>query len=162
LARQFRSSFIESQQGYRVGQLKETFSFIEEKDLPPGFLNIRNKDYHEELPALKRHETIIYYKREVSLFAQSNLEERRRKELTTIFRLNIQRFLLKASNPYLPDLTLDPETLQLVEGILPKVYHLNIIIRNTYIKPYAKEQSEIKKFRVVVDKTGIKRVEQVN
>lgn len=154
------STEIRSPKGLKIGKLKENFAFIESKQLPPGFWKIRNTHFHEELQALQRQETIIQYKREMML-KPIPPGERRRRELTTIFRLNIHRFLQKASDAFQSNLTLDPYTREISERILPKVYHLNLIIRNTFLKNDLTEKIEIKTFRVVVDKAGIKRVEHI-
>lgn len=151
---------IRSPKGVKIGKLTENFTFIDPKQLPPGFLKIRNHDFHEELQALQRHETIIQYKREMVLNSPSSTGGRRR-ELTAIFRLNIHRFLEKASNPFQENLSLDSYTRGITEKKLPKVYHLNLIIRNTYQQSDFTPKVEIKTFRVVVDKSGIKRVEHI-
>lgn len=155
------STEIYSPTGFKVGHLTENFAFINSDQLPPDFLKIRNYRFHEELQALHRHESIIQYKREVTLYSPKKTTESIRDGLTTIFRLNIHNFLLRASNALQPNLALNPETQDIQERLLPKVYHLNIIIRNTYLQTNLTLKSEIKKFRVVVDKIGIKRVEQV-
>lgn len=154
------STEIRSPKGHRVGKLNESFSFIEEHQLPSGFAEIRNREFHEELQALQRPETIIQYKREVILH-YSPLLKGRRRELTTFFRFNIHRFLLKASDALQPYALLDSQTKEIKTLYLPKIYHLNLIIRNTYLKSNLKTKIEIKKFRVILDKNGIKRVEQV-
>ena len=154
------STEIQSPKGIKIGKLKENFAFIEPKQLPPGFLNIRNHHFNEELQALQRHEKIIQYKREMILNPARSTENRRR-ELTTIFRLNIHRFLQNASNAFQFNLTLDSYTQEISERLLPKVYHLNLIIRNTYLQDDLISKEEIKTFRVVVDKVGIKRVEHL-
>ncbi|MBA3721793.1 MAG: hypothetical protein H0W88_05270 [Parachlamydiaceae bacterium] len=154
------STKITNRKGRIIGKLNENFSYFTEKQTPPEFLKMRNQDFINELHGLKRQETIIHYKREVTLFRQPHLG-RRRRELTTIFRLNIHKFLEKANNALQPNLILNPETLDIIERVLPKIYHLNIIIQNTYRKASLKEKIEIRKFRVVVDKFGIKRVEQI-
>jgi hypothetical protein len=154
------STEIRSPNGLKIGKLTESFAFIKPKQLPPGFLKIRNRHFHEELQALQRHETIIQYKRELTL-TPPILENTRRCELTMIFRLNVHRFLQKASDPFQTNLTLDSYTQEISERLLPKVYHLNLIIRNTYLQADLTSKEEIKTFRVVVDKSGIKRVEHI-
>lgn len=156
------STEIKSPKGFKIGRLSENFSFIEPEDLPKGFLHIRNHQFHDELEAMKRYETIIHYKREVLLNKQKNNQEDRRKELTAIFRFNVSHFLEKAGNPVQPILSIDPYTQEITEKMLPKVYHLNIIIQNTFLDLNGETESEIKLFRVVVDKHGIKRVEHLN
>lgn len=156
------STEIISPKGYRVGKINESFNFITEEQLPDGFQQIRNNDFNEELQALIRRESIIQYKREVTLYSHSALRGERRRELSTIFRLNVHHFLQKASNAFQLSLCLDPYTHAIRKQLLPRVYHLNIIIRNTIIQPHIIQKSEINKFRVVVDKNGIKRVEQID
>ncbi|MCE2983028.1 MAG: hypothetical protein LW832_05625 [Parachlamydia sp.] len=144
-----------------IGRLTENCALIEPYQLPPGFLDIRNHYFHEELQALHRHETILQYKKEVTLYSQAEIHKMSRRELTMIFRLNIHYFLQKASNALEPYLSIDTRTKDIHEKLLPKVYHLNIIIRNSYLRPDLSFKSEIKKFRVVIDKAGIKRVEEI-
>jgi hypothetical protein len=56
---------------------------------------------------------------------------------------------------------LDTYTQEISERLLPKVYHLNLIIRNSYLQEDLSQKTEIKAYRVIVDKNGIKRVEQI-
>lgn len=148
---------IETPKGEPLGEIKEYFSFIDEKIVPPNILAIRSSDFHEELPALKRHESIMEYKRDVQLYHHPNKADTRLSDLVTIFRFNVHRFIQKANDSLQTYLSLDKKNLTLVHEYLPKVYHLNIIIRSTY----QNKEEEIDKFRVVVDKTGIKRVEKI-
>lgn len=154
------STEIKSPRSIKIGRLTENFSFIDSAKLPKEITKIRNFQFNEELQALQRHDSIIYYKREITLMQQLP-EEARRHELTMVFRLNIERMIRDASDALQPHLQLDDYTHEISERLLPKVYHLNLIIRNSFIDLNHKEQSEIKKYRVVVDKSGIKRVEQI-
>jgi hypothetical protein len=153
---------IKSPKGHPVGLLTENFAFIDKIQLNPNFLKLRNKGFHEELEAMQRPETIMQYKRQVTLYSQPPpLATGRRQELTTTFRFNIHRFLEKANDALQLTLQLNPETRDVKKNLLPKVYHLNIIIQNIYLKSNLEQKKEIKKFRVIVDKNGIKRVEQI-
>jgi hypothetical protein len=155
------STQVINPKGVKIGRINESFAFIKSQQLPEGFLSIRNRHFHEELQALHRHESIIQYKREVTLRNIQKGSLDRRRELTTIFRLNTRHFLDKASNAFQNCFTLDSNTNEIQEKLLPKVYHLNIIIRNTYLQKNIKPTSEIQTFRVVIDKTGIKRIEHI-
>jgi hypothetical protein len=154
------STEIKNRRGKIIGKLNENFSIIEESKLSSEILKIRTQDFHGELPKLRRQETIILYKKEVVLY-QPGISESRRRELTTIFRFNIHQFLQKANNALQPHLVLNPDNLEIVERLLPKVYHINLIIHQTHLKSSQKMKTAIKKFRVVIDKFGIKRVEQI-
>lgn len=155
------STEITNSKGFKVGKLTENFAFINSKQLPHGFLKIRSHRFHEELQALHRHETIIQYKREMTLTLPHPSNEARRRAITAIFRFNIHRFLQKASNVVQTNLTLDTYTQEISERLLPKVYHLNLIIRNSFLQEDLKLKTEIKTYRVIVDKNGIKRVEYI-
>ncbi len=152
---------ITSFKGYKLGKLSENVVFIKASDLPYGFQKIRNHQFHEELQALHRHETILQYKREVTLTRPILPAEARRRAVTVIFRLNVHRFLQKASNPFQSNLTFDTYTHEISERLLPKVYHLNLIIRDTSLQEDLQLKTTIRTYRVVIDKKGIKRVEKV-
>lgn len=155
------STHITNPRGKKVGKINESFAFIKSQQLPEGFLHIRNHYFHEELQALHRHESIIQYKREVTLRNIHKGGEGRRRELTTIFRLNVRHFVDKASNPFQNGLILDSYTNEILDKQLPKVYHLNIIIRNTLLEKDKEPSTELQTYRVVIDKAGIKRIELI-
>ncbi len=155
------STQIFNAKGSKIGNLAENFTFLKPSQLPPGFIEIRKFQFHEELPDLERHETIIQYKREVTLFHQKINAESRRRELSTIFRFNLQRLLLKANDPLIPFYRFDPFSHEIQEIFLPKVYHLNLIIRNLSQGADLNAKSEIKLYRFVMDKQGIIRLDQL-
>lgn len=145
----------------KVGSLTENFTFMDVNQLPKPILKIRNHRFHEELQALHRHETIIQYKREITLNPAVLKREERRKAVTIIFRLNIHRFLQKTSNSLQTHMAFDTYTHEISEKLLPKVYHLNLIIQDSWMQEDMNLKTEIKAYRVVVDKNGIKRVEHI-
>lgn len=142
-----------------IGIIKETFSFINESKVSQEIREARNVDFHEVLENFQRPETVLFYKRTVEI---NNLRKRqaRRYGLNIIFRFNIHRFLRKAGNPSETYYRLDPESLKLQSLKLPKVYHLDLIIRNISEDQTAIPRIEIKKLRIIIDKNGIKRIEQ--
>lgn len=153
------TTVISSENQKRVwGSLKEWFSFIPSNNLPDEITSVRNKEFHNVLEEIKRPEQIIYYKKIMRISALRP-KEARRSSLNVIFRFNIYHFLSKASEPYENHVTLDPETHKFIETRLPKVYHLNIIMKNTYQETNGDHKVELKKFRIIIDKNGIKRIE---
>lgn len=147
-------------ESYKLGVIKETFSFIDENQLSPDIRNARNKEFHEVLETFQRPEEVLFYKRTVEI---TNLQGRegRRHGLNIIFRFNIHRFLRKASNPVEMYYTLDSKTKKLLSMRLPKVYHLDMIIKNFGSSHTGQATTELKKLRIVIDKNGIKRIEQL-
>ena len=144
-----------------IGEINESFNYLNPNKLPSDIIKVRNREFHTELDRFERPETVLCYKKQVKIHSKDYHPNARRFELNTIFRLNIHRFLEKASEPYTSHLQLNTETGVLAYTRLPKVYHLNIIQRNTYTDANGKLVSYLKKFRLIVDKDGIKRVERV-
>jgi len=145
---------------YSLGNIKESFSFINEKMLPKEIINIRNREFHAVLEEFKRPERVIYYKKEV-LLNHTQTEDIRRRNFNMITRFNIGEFLKKADDPLHPYIELDPNTEKLINKKLPKVYHINIIMRNYFLDTNQDTIVETKKFRLILDKNGIKRVEHL-
>jgi hypothetical protein len=145
-----------------IGNLSEFFSYLDESKIPPVIDKIRNTEFHNELIHMKRHETVIFYKKSFKILPKERSVISRRHEINTIFRFNIHRFLEKASNSFETTPILDPATGRIEEKVLPKVYHLNMIIKNTVIYPSQPPHVDYLKFRVVIDKNGIKRIEQIS
>lgn len=146
---------------HNIGIVRETFSFISENKVSQEIQKARNVDFHEVIKNFQRPEAVLFYKRTVEI---NNLRGRqaRRYGLNIIFRFNIHRFLRKAGNPSETYYRLDPETLELQSLKLPKVYHLDLIIRNITERKNAEPFIELKKLRIIIDKNGIKRIEQLS
>lgn len=141
-----------------LGKLGESVSFVKEDKLPKEIKQIRAKDFHKVLIEFQRPEQAIYYKRRITLFGKKNS---RRSALNTVFRFNIEEFLKKADDPYHTYLHFNASTQKFDHFRLPKVYHINVIMRTTYRQSDFSQVVELKKFRLIVDKNGIKRVEQI-
>lgn len=153
----FRTFIYDRQGNYILGRLSESFSFLSKKELPREVLNVREQHVKSVLDEIKRPERVLYYKRELKLDTDQSLN--------SLFRFNIHQFLEKAGNPQVSYVNLNPESLELEEKTLPKVYHLNLLLATTYNRKTAKGKiglpgpDELRKFRIIIDKNGIKRVE---
>lgn len=141
---------------YTIGKQKDFFSFIKQEQMDKEIASIRNSEFHEVLDQFQRPEHIIYYKNQVELNPMIDDEG-----LNLVFRLNIHSFIAKAGNSSRAFMTLDRQTGGILMRPLPKVYHINIVLKNRYFESDQTEKTEIKKFRLVVDGNGIKRVQQV-
>lgn len=145
----------------RLGVLKEFVSFLDSHHLPPEIEAMRNEEFHTVLDEFKRPEFVVHHRMEVEVSSIENHSDARRKDLTSIFRLNIFDFLRKASDVYTRYTTLDKQTNELVQLELPKTYHINIIAKNEYIGPNEEIKTDWYKYRLVVNKEGILRVEHL-
>jgi len=151
---------IYSPENTPLGELRESFSFIKNENLPEEIDKVRNKGFHTHFETLHRHETIIYYKREVKLFENLKNSDLRH-ELNMIFRYNIHRYLQKASDPIQYQSIIDENNFDLIKQKLPKLYHLNIVMKQSFSITNEKKEFKIKKFRVILDKRGIKEIENL-
>lgn len=150
---------IFSQHDKPIGILAESVSFIPQDHMPSRILKIRNQDSNDNLDKIQRHEAILFYKREVKFYYNKQRETARRHHINTIFRFNLRRFLDKASDPTTQRLDLDPKTLELIRKEMPKIYHITILLKSIHTEANGEESREVQKYRIIVDKTGIKRVE---
>lgn len=144
-----------------LGYLKEYFTFIDSDKIPAEISENRNRYFHKVLESVKRPEQVIYYKKTVSLEQKPGILEERFYGYNIIFRFNIQPFLTKAEDPIQKYLILDGNSRDLNKVDLPRVYHLNIIMKSRTFLPDGNSKEELNKYRLVVDKNGIKRVEEV-
>lgn len=144
---------------HTLGVLREKFSFIHENEVPNEISGIRNREFHTVVESFKRPESILYYQKKMRIYRKPHDFETRRYMMNLIFRFNIRHFLDKASNPFSSYNVLDSETGELKTMSLPKVYHLNLIVKTTIEKGDHPVKYELMKVRVVADKNGIKRIE---
>lgn len=152
---------IRSPQEEVLGELKETFTFVGEDHIPEDIKNIRNKEFHAMMKTFKRPEQVIYFKRTVELYSAESKTDPRLKSINISLHYNLQDFLKKASDPYHTYVTLDISTRTLIKLHLPKVYHLNVIMKNQFTNNQNEKVTELKKFRLILDKNGIKNIETV-
>lgn len=144
-----------------IGELRESFSYLNENEIPETIQQARTTERHRTLEAIRRQEQVMYYKKTVRLKNLSETKQDRFSGLNVIFRFDIHRFLNKASDSIQPFSTIDPKTFELVHTMLPKVYHLNIVLKNSYMKMDGSTHTEIKKYRIITNKEGILRVENL-
>ncbi|MCB1136628.1 MAG: hypothetical protein KDK78_10195 [Chlamydiia bacterium] len=146
----------------QIGSLTESFAFMRESELPDEVRRTRLLGTTREVPEAKRLQNIIYYRRRVKLNTQRLVAGKRRFELNDIFRFNISRFLRKASDPIENHLVMDVQTGALMHVGYPKVYHINLILRQQYTGRDGLHHVDLKKIRLVVDKDGILRIERLD
>jgi hypothetical protein len=146
---------IYTPEGAIIGRLTESFLFIPNNKLSKEILELRMRTIDDSLESFQPNELILQYKKEVKLYHTHG----RLTEINTIFRYNIHRFLEKANDALQPTLRLDQESQSLDEVLLPKVYHLHLILKSSFLDRHGKRCDELKSFSIIIDKNGIKRVE---
>jgi len=153
---------LKTQDGrHKLGVLREKVSFITEDDLPRPVVNARNRDQITDLDNDGQGEKIIRYTKEIVLFTDAFQrifpDAPHITGVNDIMRYNIRAYLNKMDEPV--HLRTGLEGDELKTFTCHKVYHLNVISRYRSILPQ-KEKTHTR-IRLVLNREGIKRVEQV-
>ena len=136
------------------------------KNLPESVYNLRDDGHiftHEKI----KRETVIHYSKEIIIdwdLLESNLTPML-NEIKEIYRFNFKDFLVYMDDPNRKIRIFNTEKNQIQKLILPKVYHINVVFQITpwlSQKEIDRENIETFRVRLVVDKNGIKRVENVD
>jgi hypothetical protein len=135
-----------------LGMVRESFNIFSVKKLPEQIRTMRNQDFHTDLEKFKRPETVLYYSAHLKLNQHSN-----NLKLNTIFRFNIWKFLAKAGDPFHMYHDFDMESFGIQQRVVPKTYHLNLIIKETS----PNKEISYRKYRVILNKLGIVRLERI-
>lgn len=155
----YRTEIRSQDDSYLLGTLMELFTFVNPAELDPEIVEIRNKQFHTILEAYQRPEKIMYYKKRVNI---NHPHDAPLSALNVISWFNISPFVTRAGEPYTNYTTYDTKTQKIVSFDLPKTYHINIILKNTYTQSDLSKKTTIQKFRLIIDKTGIKEVQQLS
>lgn len=142
----------------RIGFCRESFTFLKEKNLPAEIARIRNKDYFTELDNGYIGENVIYSKKYIKIYSSNCRKiytDFQVDGIHDIIRFNVRHFLDKMDNAEIPLFMPDgADSFKMVPGSC--VYHLNIILR------YGMgDQHEYHKFRLVLNRDGIKRIVEI-
>ncbi|OFZ51738.1 MAG: hypothetical protein A2381_18590 [Bdellovibrionales bacterium RIFOXYB1_FULL_37_110] len=136
------------------------------KNLPAGIFNLRDDGHIFTHERIKR-ETVIHYSKEIVIdwsLLESNLAPML-NEIKEIYRFNFKDFLVYMDDPNRKIRIYNPEKKQIQKLILPKVYHINVVFQiSPWLSKKVIDHENVETFRVrlVVDKNGIKRVENVD
>ena len=152
---------IRTQDGVKLGYLKEKVDFVSESQVPRLVLKNRNRDQFSMIDSDGREEKIIRHAKEIILY--NDAFERifgdmvQITGINDILRYDIRAYLNKMSEPIQERNYLEDGELRSI--FCHKVYHLNIVSRYKAVHPQkAKIHNRI---RLVLDRTGIKRMETI-
>jgi len=143
----------------KIGESKEKVNYINKEDIPPEILKIRRASNITQIEEKGKPEVIILYRKKITLF-NNKIEEyhRRRRDISDVMRFNIRDFLRYADDPVQFELNWNKDK-KVIESVpIAKVYHLNIIFQLTSYKKNKLKKVYYKKFRVILNQKGIKRV----
>lgn len=140
---------------HNIGWSKESMDFITEDKAPPEVIAIRNRSAILEANNRNNREKIILYRRLVRLNRKSldECSQYPTNGMNDIIRFNVSNFIQKMDNPVVP-LFIPGEdgNLAIVKG--EKIYYINLIFQFKN-----EEQSEYKRYRIVLNRKGISDIE---
>jgi hypothetical protein len=143
--------------GKIVGVCRESFGFVKGRKLPAEVLELRNRDHITEIENGWVGEDILLYRKRIRLHpgrVRRIFSEYEVAGVNDIMRFNVQEFLRRMDDPKKELFVMDDEGYHRIRG--DRVYHLNMIVRMTMAG-----RSLQMRYRVVLNREGIKRIEHV-
>jgi len=143
--------------GKKIGLCKERFSFVKEKNVNPEIIKIRNRDTFTSMENDFLGEKIIYYRKFIKLYPKKISNAYKDYEINgidDIIRFNISSFLRRMDDPKKTLYILTEDGYKKIKG--ERVYHINMIIKFT-----TANDIRYKRFRLVLTREGLKRIEEV-
>ncbi len=139
-----------------IGWCKESCTFTKGHKIPQQIMKLRDRDHITDIENDWMGEKIILYRKRIRLF-RKELEHIYRDyqvvSINDIMRLNVLKFLSKMDNPKKPVYVLDAQGYRKIYG--KRVYHLNMVMKYSMGKI-----AHYKRFRLVLTRNGIKRIEE--
>jgi len=152
-----KTSFFD-QDGNRMGVCREMVRFVAPDQVPANILALRNKDHLTEIANFWQAEKIIQYRKNVTLFRkplQRANPNYKTAAVNDIIRYDVHRLLLNMDEPEKELLALrKDESVARVAGA--RVYKINLLLRLTGGK-----NEQFSRFRLILDRDGIRRMEIV-
>jgi hypothetical protein len=142
----------------KIGEIRENFSFVPYHKLGPKIKKFRKSYRSIDAEDNLFGEQIIQYKKKITLFPKrlgQDKSENRLNSIADITRINFSRFTSNMDDPkkkyyYVKDN-------KIIKTEQDRVYHINIVQ-----KFFTENEIEFKRYRVVLNRDGIKRIEKVN
>ncbi|HAT73185.1 MAG TPA: hypothetical protein DCS63_10255 [Elusimicrobia bacterium] len=148
--------------GERIGLLKEAFTFLSDRDIPPGIARLRRLDNITSVDEEGKPERVFKYKKEIVLYPEVIIKSHeRRRDLNDIMRFNIRELIAQADDASVDYPYIDPATGDILVAACARVYHLNMVIKYTYYDRDEHVTIHYERIRIVVNKDGIVRLEDV-
>ncbi|MBN2668015.1 MAG: hypothetical protein JXR60_02200 [Bacteroidales bacterium] len=142
---------------HKVGSIRENFRFVPFNKLGPKIKAFRFTDrtLHSEDDLFGEH--IIQYKKKIVINPKKlgqDLKDEHLNSIVDITRFNLFRFTYNMDNPKKSYFFVKDG--ELIKSEEDRVYHINIVQ-----KFYTESGIEFKRYRVVLNRDGIKRIEKV-
>lgn len=140
----------------RIGVIRENFSFVSLKKLGKNVKKYRINDMVVGLSEKSLNEQVIQYKKKIIIHPRKfgdDLPDENIIGLTDITRLNFHRFIQYMDDPKKDYILVKKGAVY--NKVANKIYHINIIQ-----KYYTEEGISYSRYRVIINRNGIKRIEK--
>lgn len=143
-------------------RLSEAMSFLRSEEVPSEIRRLRLSQ-RTVLQSKAPTEEVIRYRKElrVEKRAPSGQKLAETFHVRDIFRLNVRHFLVRLDDPLDPVVYFDARHGSFHTATLPKVYHLNLVLRLERIGLAGRSETRLERIRVVINKHGIVRVDPI-
>ena len=148
---------IKNTHNKKIGLIKENFSFVALKNLGPNIKKHRLQDLIVGLTERSLNEQVVQYKKKIKIYPKkfgNDLPDENIIGLTDITRLNFHRFIQYMDDPK-KDYILVKKG-EIYNKVANKVYHINVIQ-----KYYTEEGIEFSRYRIILNRNGIRKIEKV-
>jgi hypothetical protein len=142
----------------KIGYCRESFNFMEEEKIPKQVMRIRARDHITEIESEWLREDVVLYRKRTGLFTQAITDAYPGLEISgvnDIMRFNINAFVQRSGDPRKDLFVLEENNYRKIKG--ERVYHLNMIV-----KYGGSGQPHYKRFRIILNRRRIKRIEIVS
>ena len=149
---------IKDSKNNNIGVIKENFTFVPLNKLGPKVKAHRSKDKLLQADYNLNGEQIIQYKKKIILYPKKfgkGMSDDRLNSLADITRINFYRFISQMDDPK-KEYSLVKKG-KIITRTGNKVYHINMIQ-----KFYTENGIEFKRYRIIMNRKGIKRIEKVD
>jgi hypothetical protein len=145
-----------------LGSISEYTRFVAPEKLPAEIQGLRTNFDPEGLLSEEDSGEAIHYRKVIDLNANIlRSHTYTLRAVHDILRLNVEAFLAKLDDPLHGTEMLDTEG-RLVEMKMPKVYHLDLILKYSQIgRAESPERSTFESIRLVINKNGLFRIERI-
>ncbi|MEE2827573.1 MAG: hypothetical protein VX498_00175 [Myxococcota bacterium] len=147
---------IRGETGRKIGTAKERFDVHDVEKLPPEVQALRYSDLESHEAIEGRPETVLAYSKDIRLSSKKLQRQfAGATGLTDVVRLNMQPLMARMDDAWEVYRYVHPQTREIYETRCARVYHINVLLR----LESQGEEATLVRVRVVMDKKGIRRVE---
>lgn len=141
----------------KIGTCKESFNITTDSAVPGKIVEYRSRDSMTDINNSMTGENVIMYRKYIRLSSKKFKRIKHRhstNDVIDIMRFNVQHFLRSMDNP--EKKIFIPDTTGYCKAFGMRVYHINMITH------FIVDKTEyIRRFRIILNRDGIRRIEEV-